>query len=263
MVGGTGLGGLGKVPADGGRIEPLTTIDADRGEIGHLWPVALPGTDKVLFTVVGSLWTDSRIAVLDLDTGRWHTLVDRGWSPRFLPPDRLLFARANRVMEVPFDVRSGRVTGPARRALDGVASLPGTSSQFDVSPTGTLAYLPGPPLEPDAELVRIENDRVTGRVVPEARPFEYLTVDSVTGRIAVSITDEESSDLWLVEDGGLRRLTFSGKNVLPLWAPVGEELYFASDRAGSFDLYRKAADGASPAGRCSSNPWTPRAAAGR
>ncbi len=255
VVGGTGLGGLGRVSADGGSIEPLTTIGADRGELGHWWPVALPGAEKVLFTVVGSLPADSQIAVLDLTTGRWHTLVDKGWSPRFLPPDRLLFARGNSVVEIPFDVRSGRVTGPPRRALDGIASLPGASAQFDVSPTGTLAYLQGPPTERDAELVRVENGRVTGRVVPEARPFELLTVDSVTGRIAVSIAEEEKrSDLWIVEDGGLRRLTFSGRNFLPLWAPGGKEIYFASDRDGSFDLYRKAADGASPARRILSAP---------
>ena len=254
VVGGTGGGGLGRVPADGGAIETLTTIDADRGELGALVAGRAPREDKVLFTVVGSLPADSQIAVLDLATGRRQTLVDDGWSPRFLPPDRLLSARGNRVMEVPLDVSAGRVTGPPRQALDGVASLPGTSAQFDVSPTGTLAYLQGPPADCDAELVRVDNGRVAEPVVPEVRRFDFPAIDATTGRIAVAITDDERSDLWIVEDGGLRPLTFSGTSFLPVWVPGGEALYFSSNRDGSLDLYRKAADGASPATRVLAAP---------
>ncbi len=48
-----GPSGLRRVPASGGTPEPLTTSDAGRGEVSHLWPQRLPG-GRILFYVVGS-----------------------------------------------------------------------------------------------------------------------------------------------------------------------------------------------------------------
>ena len=42
--------GLWQVSANGGTPQPFTTIDPQKGEIGHRWPQVLPGGDAVLFT---------------------------------------------------------------------------------------------------------------------------------------------------------------------------------------------------------------------
>lgn len=247
ILGGTGRGGLGEVPAQGGAVETLTEIDTERGEIGHWWPASLPDEETILFTVVGGSKGRSAVAALDRATGTWRTILDDAWCARFLPPERLLFMRGRSLMSVRFDPDSGRVVGTPRSAGQDVAGVPGASAQFDVSRTGTLVYLPGPLTTGEAELVRVENGEPAGRVVDETRPFEYMDVHPASGRIAVVVGGNDSTDLWLVEQGELERLTFRGTNVMPLWSADGGSLFFASDRRGSFDLFRKAADGASEA----------------
>ena len=76
------IGGLAavlvRIPETGGTPEPLTTLDAESGEVAHVWPRALPGGTAVLFTIFRtpdsgdrqSLDADeARVAVLSLDTG--------------------------------------------------------------------------------------------------------------------------------------------------------------------------------------------------
>jgi hypothetical protein len=54
-----------------------------------------------------------------------------------------------------------------------------------------------------------------------------------------------NSDLWIteLERGTESRFTFnSSANVVPVWSPDGNYVAFTSNRGGSFDLYRKAAN---------------------
>lgn len=57
-------------------------------------------------------------------------------------------------------------------------------------------------------------------------------------------------DIWILN---LERLTLTQltdgptEDMLPLWDPNGERVFFASDRAGNFDVYSQAADGATAA----------------
>ena len=45
------LSGLSRVPAEGGKAEPATLLDASRGETSHWWPVALPDGIHFLYFV--------------------------------------------------------------------------------------------------------------------------------------------------------------------------------------------------------------------
>jgi Tol biopolymer transport system component len=57
------------------------------------------------------------------------------------------------------------------------------------------------------------------------------------------------SDIWLIElaRGISSRFTFDPKDdVEPIWSADGKWIVFSSDRNGTFDLYKKSADGGSP-----------------
>ena len=45
------LSGLSRVLAEGGKAEPLTLVDASRGETSHWWPIALPDGIHFLYYV--------------------------------------------------------------------------------------------------------------------------------------------------------------------------------------------------------------------
>src|ERR1700680_4307257 len=63
---------LSKVSSAGGRPEPLTTLDAQAGEITQRWPQVLPGGKAVLFTssTHGANYEDAEIVVYSRASGQ-------------------------------------------------------------------------------------------------------------------------------------------------------------------------------------------------
>jgi Tol biopolymer transport system component len=64
-------------------------------------------------------------------------------------------------------------------------------------------------------------------------------------RVALGIGQPPAGQLWILEmeQEILTPLTFEANNVYPLWSWEGEQVLFASDRAGARSLFRKPADG--------------------
>ncbi len=65
-------------------------------------------------------------------------------------------------------------------------------------------------------------------------------------RVAVSTSESGNYDLWIweISRGVKSRLTFSeGTDAAPIWSPTGDELVFASDKAGQNDIFLLKADG--------------------
>ena len=81
-------------------------------------------------------------------------------------------------------------------------------------------------------------------VPPMAYMSPRLSPDG--SRLAVQASSDERSDIWVYELAGdtqIRRLTFEGNNIRPIWTPDGEHVTFASDRDGPLSIYWQAADG--------------------
>ena len=87
---------LYRIPEGGGTPEPLTMPDAESGE-AHVWPHALPGGTDVLFTIAIRGMDESRVAVLSLDTGEHHVVIENGFNARYLPTGHLVFGRQGAV----------------------------------------------------------------------------------------------------------------------------------------------------------------------
>ena len=63
---------------------------------------------------------------------------------RYLPSGHLVYIHNGTLFAEPFDITRLEATGPSVSVLEGVASNPSTgASQFAVSDTGTIVYLPG------------------------------------------------------------------------------------------------------------------------
>ena len=139
--------GLRRLPASGGSPEPLTTL-AD-GELGHIYPLAIPGRDEILFTVVPNVRNDREAlgtawsAVYSPATGETHMLLD-GIVNGYLESGHLLYQRGEGFFLVGFDAGELRVTGDpvpyqgwGTELVDTGESLAGAA----MSRTGVLAYL--------------------------------------------------------------------------------------------------------------------------
>jgi Tol biopolymer transport system component len=153
-----GVGGLVRVPATGGAVEPFTSVNTQTGEAGHWSPRALPG-GGVLFTILPLERTDSlglRIGVVGPKGGA-HSVLMPGRVATFAAPGHLIVTRGDgTIVAVPFDPATRRLTGAPVPLL----SVPQGAATFswvgyaEVSSTGTLVYVGG--AQPWRELVWVD-----------------------------------------------------------------------------------------------------------
>ena len=172
--------GLAMVPAEGGEPTVLTQIDRAAGEFDHVFPQITPGGKTVLFTV--RLREESTIAALTLETGEWESFRDGSVAVRYLPSGYLLYPEAGALVAQPFDLDRLEATGPSVPVLDSVVTRTSRAvdvALFDVSSTGTLAYVHGRYSE---SLAWVTGDG-TGNPLGSSRAW-LLVLQAVTGRPA-------------------------------------------------------------------------------
>ena len=269
--------GIWRVAAGGGRPERVVMPDRSKGEFSLRLPHALPGGRALLLTkLTNSQLADAKIVAWSLATGQQVVLTE-GADARYVLTGHLVFVRQGALLAAPFDVTALRLTGGAVGVVDDVmqafnaptAPLSTGAAQFDVSPTGSLAYASGGIF---AENLRplVWVDRA-GIVMPLALPQRsywgprlapdgwrlafYATVNSVVG--AGSGARAWISDL---RSGTSTPITETGSILMPVWSPDGVRVAFSD--AGS--LFWRRADGGGGPERLTTSPnsqapssWSP------
>src|SRR5262245_42066795 len=107
IIFGSAQGPLRRVTANGGEVVSLAPLSP--GEEAHRWPALLPDDEHVVFSAGAptlSRWDVAPLYVQSLRTGERRAIDLQGSSPRFIPPNRLIFNRDNRLFFVAFDPRS-------------------------------------------------------------------------------------------------------------------------------------------------------------
>jgi len=247
-------GGLWRVSSDGGPPTELTRPDGSKSELSHRWPQVLPGGRAALFTALHASGRQDRsaIAVVSLDTGRVAKLVDGGSYARYVPTGHLVYGRDGSLLALPFDLSTLKVTGTPTPVVNGVAmeSFGGSgSASFALSSTGALVYAPGLPAMPKSSLIWVDRDGQVESVTPDQRTYGGRATLSPDGqKLVVEIEEKSFANLWTYDlrDHRWQQLTFEGDNSFPAWSSTGEQLAFASNRDGAFNLYVMRADGERP-----------------
>ena len=239
--------GLFSVPSSGGVPKLLTKPDVERKEVDHQQPSMLPGSKAVLFTITGPGVESNQVAVLDLSTGKWKPLVPGASQPEFVAPDMLVYGAAGTLRAVRFDPSRLDVLGDPVLVLDQVAMAVTGATDFDVSKTGTIVYIPGSLNSLITSMVWIDRK---GQVEPvKARPGAYyaLRLAPEGSRVALDIRGAASPIgphdgiwIWHVARETLTPITFDpGALALPVWTPDGNRIVYSR---GS-NLFSQAADG--------------------
>ena len=220
---------LFRVSSEGGTPVQVTTATSDRHR--HRWPVFLP--DGKHFLCMG----DSELRVGSLDSQETKELIHEASSPAFVPPDRLLFARAGILMVQRFDPKKLQLSGEAiPLPLPTLAYWqPKHLAIFAASQNGTLVFLPSL-----SQITRLAwFDRNGRELGPSIEPGPYSDARSSPDgkRIAVVKRNGAASDLWLLnrDDGKLSRLTFEAGSSYywPTWSPDGTHVAFMFDNTAS------------------------------
>jgi serine/threonine-protein kinase len=253
IVFGQGSLGIFRCSANGGQSERLAKVEA--GEVAH-GAQMLPGGDWMIFTIAkesdaAERWDKARIVAQSLSTGERRTLLEGGADARYLRTGHLLYSVSGVVFAVPFDAAQPKVTGNRVLVLEGVRraiSSTTAGTQYGVSTSGTLMYVPGPAAVTSPEFALVMVDR-SGNITPvKVPPGRYLNARaSRDGRyIAVDTDDGRAADIHIHDvsgSGGINRLTFGGRNTSPVWSPEGQRVAFQSDREGDRGIFAQRIDG--------------------
>jgi serine/threonine protein kinase/Tol biopolymer transport system component len=230
--------GLSTVPANAGRPQRVTNLDATKGEFSHRWPEWLPGGESVIYTVgtVGT-WNQAEIVAQSLTTGERSVLVQGGTNPHYLPTGHLVYAHDGRIFAVPFDPRRLRVTGAPAPVLENVLQSTDGAAQFGVSQAGTAAYVSGEFAGRQGKLVSVTRD---GAVMPFAGSsglYSSPRVSADGGTLLVAV-ESPASDLWMydIRSGSLSQRTYDAGATSPVWTPDGRAV-FSSTKNGPLNLF--------------------------
>jgi len=230
-----------------------------------------PGPIQLLPDGSGILGANSNggIALYDMQGDSTFELFADGDNPLYIASGPILYVpRTGGLFAVPFDLHSRRVTGPAVRVLDRVAS--GFSRRgFSVSREGTLVYLEGQATNaggagrPTRFLLLDASGRAdTLRLPPGRYLYPHFAPD---GRMIayerMNLDRDNETDIYTFDlvTGTTTQITFDGDNDAPLWSPDGMRLLYDVEDSGSDstvgeDLFIKPADNSSAQTRILSHP---------
>ena len=237
--------GIQKVSVSGGELKTITKINRDQNEHAHLWPHFLPDGKRFLFlgNVLGSTNASQshRLYVGSIETETTTLLGDLPSAPAFVK-GFLLFVHEGNLMAQRFDPNQLRFSGEPQLVAGPVYYFRPTGYRaFSCSENGVVVFTP--PAEA-RRLVKVDKSGQILEQIGEIGNFENVTVSDSGDRAVVGREDLRNGtlDLWVY---GLNRkiksrITFEpGWEGTPIWAPDGSSVYFASDRKGWPDIYRK------------------------
>ena len=173
------------------------------------------------------------------------------WSPVWSPDGRYLYFASDRsgtlnLWRARIDEKSGEVQGP----LEPVA----TPSQWagELSFSGDGSRMTFSSQDRRANIARVDFDPATGRVSGEPQMVTELSLPlvdpalSADGKRLVFRTVLPQEDLFSIRTDGteLRQVTEDPhRDRGPSWGSEGEQIYFYSNRSGSYEIWRVRPDG--------------------
>jgi Tol biopolymer transport system component len=236
--------GIMRVSANGGTPELLF----ETPEEITAFPRFLPDNKSLTYAALGG--GRFRIVALLLDSGERKELFE-GSEPQYLPTGYLLYSVNDTLYAVPFDPNRIEVLGDPVSVVKGVFRSGSLShSQFAISESGTLVYVPGKMgKSPTAQRSLMWVDR-NGKEQPLSASSDAYASPRISpdgNRVALTIQNGNSSDIWIWDFAreNWTRLTFhEGRDSSPLWTRDGQRIVFYSSRdGGRGGIYWKSANG--------------------
>ena len=233
IVFGTNGGGLSRVSGGGGESEPLTTLDTEEGDVGHMWPFVISEHDVVLFVITsGAPLQTGELAVLDLQTGETTRLGVAGVSPHYVSTGHIVYAAADASLRaVPFDVDSLEVVGSPVPLVEDISVGGSGSADFSISGDGDLVYaigVAGGGLQ--RSFVWVDRSGNEEPIPAESANYAEFALSPDGNRVAVHVQESAGGTVRIydLERDTSTRLTFEEDGVArwPIWTPDGERVAF-------------------------------------
>lgn len=241
--------------SDHGRSIPVpaTQLDAGGAITSDRWPSFLPNGSDFLYLAYGPEEKSRKICVGSLDSLRSRMILRASSSAAYAAPGKLIYSSGGALVVQKFDPRTLRLTGDAGLLAQDVAPIgengPSGYARFSVSDNGVLAFR--------SDVLTISHltwfDR-SGQMIGTLGPpgmYDDPEISPDGRHIIVDRLDPktQANAIWIfdLQNGGFSPLTFNpASSEIGCWSPDGSQIVYASNREGSFDLYRKVVSGATP-----------------
>ena len=246
--------GLFRIPAGGGKPEPVTGLEHTLA----YWPQVLPGGKSVLLTTFAAASFRPSVAVLSLTDHKIRVLVDGGTYGRYLPGGHLAYVDQGTLFVAPFDADRLEETGKRAALFNDVSFASGFgSADFDVSRTGLLVYRRRMGAW-KSTLWWLGTSGASSPMLMEPADYLWPKVSPDGSRVAFSKGEVGQQTLWVYEwrSGKLTQVaTGSGIYSSPLWTLDGRFLlvsgadgmrWLSADGGGQSHLLENSADAQIP-----------------
>src|SRR5262249_16158041 len=168
-----------------------------------------------------------QIVVQSLSSGERKAVLRGGSDARYVPTGHLVYALGSTIIAVAFDTRKEEVRGSPIPILEGVMRNPSPSTGFPTahfafSESGSLAYVTATASQPSSQLSLALADR-SGKIQHlelSSKPYRHPRVSPDGTQLAIASDDGKDAIVWIYDlkiGGEPRRLTFGGRNLLPIW----------------------------------------------
>jgi Tol biopolymer transport system component len=254
-----GFSGLSRVSAAGGTAVALTQADTSQGGRHHLWPVATPDGRAVVFTILsGSSMGTAQLALASLKNGAVTPLGVLGIRPLAVVDGMLVYVKADgSVMAVRLDVGGRRVRGSPIPVHDPVAVVAGLNgnSEIYVSQGGAMVTSLG---GSRGRLGWVTRDGRTKMITPTAAEYVGARLSPDERRIAVLLTQDRQSDVWIytIGPGTMSRLTTINTVTSVEWSPDGSRVLYTAATQNGVDALLQVASGGVPAQQLVEVPYS-------
>jgi Tol biopolymer transport system component len=253
------LGILYQVAATGGRIAPVTSLDALRAEVAHGFPQFLPDGDHFIYLAMSSRAGESSIRASSLDSTTSKVVLEADTNGAYAPalpghPSSLLFVAHGTLMSQPFDAERLELQGDRTVLVPHVRYRRWHQASFSVSNDGVLFYQAGSAENQQFSWVDRQgtmvtsigprNDYISFSLSPDERYVAfYRDDDPATAHPKIWVMD-------LLREGAVFRLTelaVSEPEFTPIWSPDGREILFSRGDDRRMRLLRQSLSGGAAA----------------
>ncbi len=223
--------GVFRIPATGGKPEPVTTLDESK-HTSHRWPTFCPDGKHFLYLAVahGAAQTEGNAVYLASLDGGEPNLVMHGSASAASVSEYLLFPRENTLLAAPFDVQTAKLLGePTVIATEVMYDVVVWRTGFSVSDHGELAFHTG---TAGGSIQMLRRDRAGKDIgkITDPDNFGSLSLSPDGKKVATDISGGDT-DVWVydVARGVRSRLTFGdAANLSPVWSSDSQYLVYAS-----------------------------------
>ncbi len=244
--------GIYSVPAAGGAIRQITTIDTSV-HTTHRWPVWLADGKRFLYLATNhgnpAASGHNGIYVASVD-GKENRMLMPADSNVEVAPGYLLYSQNETLMAQPFDEQRAELKGDPVAVAQNVVHNPGTwRGAFDVSRNGVLVYQAGSSAQA-SELLWLAPGKAPAKAAESVDSYSLLRLSPDGHKLAVTI-GTRNSELWIYDLGRdvKTRFTFSSGMAsigTAVWSPDGKRVAFSQTSrrvGGGSDIYVKDAGG--------------------